>query len=241
MATTCRFSVFRYDSSSSEGPRFQEYEIPYSQGLTVLGGLLYIQQRVDGSLAFRYSCRAGVCGSCAMHINGRYRLACETQVADCNMQVTVRPLGHLPIIKDLIVDMTRFWKHYRAIKPYLIPGSPPPEREYIQTPDERACLDGIIDCILCGACYGACTTTAADPEFLGPAALAKANRFVLDSRDAATEERLELVSGEHGAWRCHQIFSCQRVCPKDINPPGAISDLKRAAVRHRLGCRPRAR
>jgi succinate dehydrogenase / fumarate reductase iron-sulfur subunit len=235
MATTCRFRVFRYDAAADEAPKLQEYEIPYSEGLTVLGGLVYIQQRLDGSVAFRSSCRAGVCGSCAMHVNGRYRLACETQVSDCKLDVTVRPLGHLPIVRDLVVDMARFWKHYKQIKPYLIPGAPPPaEGEYVQTPDDRARLDGIIDCILCASCYGACTTTAVDPEFLGPAALAKANRFVLDSRDAAREERLELVSGVHGVWRCHQIFSCQKVCPKNIDPPGSIADLKRAAIRHRL-------
>ncbi len=235
MSATCRLSVFRYDAAADEAPRFQQYEVPYTEGLTVLGGLVWIQQHVDGSVAFRSSCRAGVCGSCAMHVNGRYRLACETQVSDCKMDVTVRPLGHLPIVRDLVVDMGRFWKHYKHIKPYLIPGAPPPAHgEYVQTQDDRARLDVIIDCILCGACYGACTTTAADPEFLGPAALAKANRFFLDSRDAAREERLELVSGEHGVWRCHQIFSCQKVCPKSINPPGSISDLKRAAIRQRL-------
>jgi succinate dehydrogenase / fumarate reductase iron-sulfur subunit len=232
---TAVLKIFRFDPDQRGGAFFQSFEVPWEKGLTVLGGLIHIQNHLDGSLAFRSSCRAGVFGSCAMHINGRYRLACETQVSDCKMDVTVRPLGHLPIVRDLVVDMGRFWKHYKHIKPYLIPGAPAPAQgEYIQSQDDRARLDVIIDCILCASCYGACTTTAADPEFLGPAALAKANRFVLDSRDSAREERLELVSGDHGVWRCHQIFSCQKVCPKSVNPPGSISDLKRAAIRHRL-------
>lgn len=234
MPDNIRISVFRYDGAAGGEPRFQDYEVPRREGLTVLGALLHIQQRLDGSLAFRSSCRAGVCGSCAMHINGRYRLACETQVGSLGGSVTVRPLGHLPLVRDLIVDMGRFWGAYKHIKPYLIPGMAPPPTEYSQSPDDRAHLDGIIDCILCACCYGACTTTAVNGGFLGPAALAKANRFVLDSRDGATRERLELVSGENGVWRCHQIFSCQKVCPRSINPPGSISDLKRRAVKLRL-------
>jgi succinate dehydrogenase / fumarate reductase iron-sulfur subunit len=170
-----------------------------------------------------------------VHVNGRYRLACETQAADCGGTVTVRPLGHLPIVRDLVVDMGRFWRAYKHIKPYLMPGQTAPETaEYLQSADERAKIDIIIDCILCAACYGACTTTALDPEFLGPAALAKAARFVLDSRDGSPRERVELVSGPHGVWRCHQIFSCQKVCPRSINPVAGITELKRKAIKLRL-------
>ncbi|HEY3356123.1 MAG TPA: succinate dehydrogenase iron-sulfur subunit [Polyangia bacterium] len=235
MAETFRFSVFRYDGAGDAAPRFQDYDVPAQPGLTVLGGLVHIQQRIDGSLAFRSSCRAGVCGSCAMHINGRYRLACETQAADCGGTITVRPLGHLPLVRDLVVDLAPFWRAYGHIKPYLMPGTAAPAQgEYLQSADDRAKIDGIIDCILCASCHGACTTTSLSDDFLGPAALAKAARFVLDSRDGAARERLELVSGTNGVWRCHQIFSCQKVCPRSINPAGAIAELKRKAIKLRL-------
>ena len=229
------FKVFRFDSTTGDPPRFQSYEVPATPGLTVIMGLVWIQQNLDGSLAFRSSCRAGVCGSCAMHINGRYRLACETQVAAMGSSITIRPLGHMPIVRDLITDMTAFWAKYKAIKPYLIPGAPPPEKEYIQSPAERLKLDQVIDCILCATCTATCTVAAMAPDYLGPAALAKAARFMLDSRDHGGTERLELVSGEGGVWRCHTIFNCSKLCPRDVEPASGIAELKRKALWHRMG------
>ena len=230
------FKIFRYDSSKDEPPRFQSFEVPGEKGMTVLEGLIYIQNYLDGSLAFRSSCRAGVCGSCAMHINGIYRLACETQIFSLKSKtVTIRPMAHLKVIKDLFVDLKPFWEKYKLIKPYLIPGDPPPERERIQTPDERLRLEGLIDCILCGACYASCPVGETHPEYLGPAVLLKVNRFVQDSRDNAEEERLDAVSGFNGVFRCHTIFNCQEVCPKELDPTGSIADLKRKIMVKKFG------
>ncbi len=235
MTHTIRFDVFRYDREAGGEPGFQSYDVPASTGLTVLGGLLHIQERLDGSLAFRYACRAAVCGSCAVHVNGEYRLACETQVADLGDRVTIRPLAHLEVIKDLVVDMEPFWRKYRRIKPYLVPGTPPPAgRERPQGPDDRARIDGLVDCILCAACYAGCSVCGTDPDYLGPAALAKLDRFLCDSRDGIPLDRLGLAGGVHGVWRCHTIFRCQEVCPKDVDPAGAIADLKMKSIRARL-------
>lgn len=230
------FKIFRFDGEKDTLPRFQDFPVPLAPGMTVLDGLFYVQEKLDGSLAFRVSCRSGVCGSCAMHINGVYRLACETQVKALGTSVVaVRPLGHLKVIRDLFVDMGPFWEKVELIKPYLIPGESPGERERVQTPDEREKLEGLIDCILCGACHSACTMTLTDPQYLGPAALLKVRRFIADSRDSGEEERLRIVDGEHGVWRCHTIFSCQKVCPKSLDPPGAISSLKNRMILNKLG------
>ncbi len=230
------FRIFRYDSSKNESPGFQSFEVPAEKGMTVLEGLIYIQDNLDGSLAFRSSCRAGVCGSCAMHINGKYCLACETQIfALKSKTVTLRPMAHLKVIKDLFVDLKPFWEKYKLIKPYLMPGEPGPERERIQTADDRLKLEGLIDCILCGACYASCPVGETHSEYLGPAALLKVNRFVQDSRDNAEEERLNAVSGFDGVFRCHTIFNCQEVCPKELDPTGSIADLKRKIIGKKFG------
>jgi succinate dehydrogenase / fumarate reductase iron-sulfur subunit len=226
-ANSYTFKVFRFDPEKDKSHRFDTFEVPTFPHITVLDGLFYIQDNLDGSVAFRSSCRAGVCGSCAMHINGKYRLACETQVSLLGgSTVSIRPLAHLPIIRDIFVDMTNFWKMYKRIKPYLMPGSEHPEKERLQTADERKHIDILVDCILCSACYSSCPVVATDSDYLGPAALLKADRFLQDSRDQADEERLTIINGDHGAFRCHTIFNCQKVCPKDLDPTGAIADLK---------------
>ncbi len=230
-----KFKIFRYDPETDEAPRFQEYTVPCEKGTTVLAALYYIQDYLDGSLAFRSSCRAGVCGSCAMHINGRYRLACETQVLHLRPPVKIRPLSNMPVLKDLIVDMTEFWRKYRYIQPFLQPGSVVEgQKELPQTQDERERLGNTIDCILCGACSSSCTMTFTDSGYLGPAALLKAWRFVADTRDKAYETRLDLVDGLDGVWRCHTIFNCQRACPKDLDPTSAIAHLKREILKNRV-------
>lgn len=237
---TVAFEVFRFDPDTDKEPRLQRYEVEQKPGLTVLQGLLQIQAHIDPSLAFRVACRAAICGSCAMHINGAYRLACETQVEMLGARVIVRPLGHLKVIKDLVVEMKPFWDRYKEIKPYLIPGGEIPGggREFTQSTDDRERLTTIIDCILCSCCYSSCPVVGTDPDYIGPAALLKANRFVRDSRDRAKEERLLLAGGDHGVWRCHTVFSCQEVCPKDLNPSGSIAELKRTAILARLGVKP---
>jgi succinate dehydrogenase / fumarate reductase, iron-sulfur subunit len=230
-----KFEIFRFDPQKDKKPRFDRFSVPAPKGLTVLDALFYIQRNLDGSLAFRSSCRAGVCGSCAMHVNGKYRLGCETQVAHLKGTIRVRPLGHLPVIRDLLVDLKLFWEKYKRIKPYLMPGSPAPDKgERIQSADQRQPLDVIIDCILCASCHAACTVTATSPDYLGPAALLKQARFVLDSRDRATAERLALVQGDDGAFRCHTIYNCQIVCPKNCDPTGGIAVLKRKLLEQKV-------
>jgi succinate dehydrogenase / fumarate reductase iron-sulfur subunit len=226
-----KFKILRFDPDRDQVPHFQTYDLPEMKGLTVLEGLYHIIENIDPSLAYRSSCRASVCGSCAMHINGQYRLACETNVDLLKSSViTIRPLAHLRVIRDLVVDMEPFFRNYELIKPYLIPKEEPPEKEYIQTIEERKKLDVKVDCILCGACYSSCPVVSTDEEYLGPAALLKALRFVDDSRDGATYERLAFVATDTGVFRCHTIFNCQQVCPKDLDPTGAIQKLKLKAI-----------
>jgi len=230
------FEVFRFSPEEDKNPHFDRFEVPYVKGMTVLSGLLYIQAKLDGSLGLRFACRAGICGSCAMHINGMYRLACETQISMLGDLVRVRPLGHLPIIRDLVVDMTEFWNKYKLIKPYLIHSKSIPEKEFLQSVDQRDKLTRIIDCILCGACYAACPIVETHKDYIGPHAFAKANRFVRDSRDEGTYERLRIVGEDNGVFRCHTVFSCQEVCPKDINPSGSIAELKMLTTKASFKC-----
>jgi succinate dehydrogenase / fumarate reductase iron-sulfur subunit len=220
------FKIFRYDPDDVRGPYFQSYDVNTTKGMTVLEGIFWVMENLDATLAFRCSCRAAICGSDAMHINGKYRLACQTQVDKLKPPVVIRPLAHLPVLKDLIVDMQPFFDNYKCIKPYLLQKDEPPEKEYLQSPDQRRKLDHHIDCILCGACYGSCPVAYGDPKYLGPHALLKVLRFVDDSRDGAGKERLAMVASEFGVFRCHTIFNCKEVCPKDLNPTGAISRLK---------------
>lgn len=221
-----KFKIFRYDPDNGREPHFQIFEVPDVKGMTVLEGLFYILEERDPTLAFRCSCREAVCGSCAMHINGIYGLACKTQVSRLSEPVTIRPLSHMRIEKDLVVDMKPFWDNYKLIMPYLVPAEEPPEKEYLQSPEQRKRLDHHVDCILCAACYSSCPVSYGDPDYIGPHALLKALRFVEDSRDGAARERLAIVAKDTGVFRCHTIFNCQKVCPRDLDPTGAISKLK---------------
>jgi len=235
MAETVKLSIFRFDPDSGKKPRFDDFDVPLTPGMTILDALFHIQGYIDPSLCFRVSCRAGVCGSCAMHIDGRYRLACETQASIAlGSRVTIRPLGHLPILRDLVVDMKPFWTQYKRIMPYLMPGRTPPEKEFLQSPADRDKMDVLIDCILCSACHASCPMTASDEGYIGPAALLKANRFAVDSRDGNLLQRLEIVSDDHGVYRCHTVFNCSLVCPKQIDPAGSIANLKRLSIKHFL-------
>ena len=231
--------VWRFDPEVDKKPYFQSYQVPVSKGLTVLGALFYVTDRVDGSLSYRYCCRAGVCGSCAMYINGAYRLACETQVSLFpDGEIVVGPLPRMRVIKDLVVDLEPFFAKYEMIKPYLINNSKPPERERLQSPKDRKRIDEVIDCILCASCYSSCPTVWMSEDrdgYLGPAALTKAWRFVADSRDEAKRERLELVGSEAGVWRCHTAFNCVEACPKRINCTEAIQQLKKKVILSKFG------
>jgi succinate dehydrogenase / fumarate reductase, iron-sulfur subunit len=216
-------------------PRWDEFTMSYEGNLTVLEGLFYIQEHYDGSLSFRYCCRASVCGSCAMYINGAYRLACQTNVRLLNAdRVTVEPLPHVPVIKDLVVDLTDFFAKYEYIKPWLIRNSQAPAKEIPQSPKERKKLDMPTDCILCACCYSSCPSVWGEGNYLGPAALLKAHRFEVDSRDEARKERLTRFDNERGVYRCHTIMNCVEACPKELSPTEGIQWLKKAAVRRRI-------
>ena len=238
MAPDTVFSqVFRFAPDKDKEPYFQKFEVPsVRKDLTILEGLYYIQQQFDDSLAFRSSCREAVCGSCAVHINGKYRLSCKTLVSKLNSDIiTIRPLSHMAILKDLFVDMRPFWEKYEYIKPYLIPGKPFPEKgEQIQSQEERAKIDVLVDCVLCACCHSSCPVTASHEKYLGPMSFLNLDRFVSDTRDNAREERLALVNNEHGVWRCHTVFNCQEVCPKDLNPSGSIAHLKREIIKNTI-------
>lgn len=231
------FNIFRFNPDDDKEPYFQKFEVPLNKiDLTILEGLYYIQQRLDDSLAFRSSCRAAVCGSCAMHINGKHRLACNTLITKLeSTTITIQPLAHMPIVKDLLVDMKSFWENYERIKPYLITGRTlPTTGEHAQNQDERAKIDNLIDCILCACCHSSCPVTATNEKYFGPMAFLSIDRFVSDTRDGARVERLAIVNEEYGVWRCHSVFNCQEVCPKDLNPPGSIAHLKMGIVKNVL-------
>ena len=232
------FRVRRHDPGDKKNPEahWEEYTVSYEgENLTVLEGLFHIQEKEDASLAFRYCCRASVCGSCGMYINGAYRLACQTNVKHLDTDViTVAPMPHLPLVKDLVVDMDGFFAQYEYIMPWLIRNSPDPEKELVQSPQERKKIDMPIDCILCGCCYSSCPSVWGEENYLGPAALLKAYRFEVDSRDEAGKERLPHWSNERGVYRCHTIMNCVEACPKELNPTEGIQWLKKAVVRRRL-------
>ena len=227
--------VFRFDPEKDKTSRYDTFQVPVRPGMSVLETLFEVLDKQDSSLAFRYACRGAVCGSCAMYINGSYRLACETQLSSLgSKEITVGPLPHLPVIRDLVVDMAPFFEKYDRVMPYLKTQSEPPEKERLQSPKQRKAINEAIDCILCSCCYSACPMTWTHKEYLGPSALNKAYRFVADSRDEATAERLKVVSGEDGVWRCHTIFNCVEACPKKIYQTDAIEILRRKTVSQKL-------
>lgn len=228
--STVRLRIQRYDPKNEREPYYDTFEIPTRPGMTVLDALFYAHEKSDGTLAFRYSCRSAVCGSCTTYINGRQRLACNTQVDTLGSTITVGPLPHLPIIRDLVVDLRPFFHKMSIVKPYFEGHEPHPEKEFNQSRKQREAIDVAIDCIDCAACFSACPITWTDPSYPGPAALVKAARFIADSRDAAKRERLKLVGCEDGAWRCHTVFNCADACPKSINPTQFIQYLKRRVV-----------
>ena len=230
-----RFRIYRYNPEIDQKPFMQDYELQeIVPGMMLLDALLLLKEQ-DPSLGFRRSCREGVCGSDGMNINGTNGLACITSLADLKEPVEVRPMPRLPVIRDLIVDMEPFYKQYRDVKPYLIVKDPLPEVELQQTPEERDRLDGLYECILCGACSTSCPSFWWNPDkFLGPAALLQAARFIEDSRDQATEERLDALDDPFKLFRCHTIMNCIQVCPKGLNPTRAIGNIKKIMVKKSL-------
>jgi len=226
-----RFSIYRYNPETDAEPYMKDYEVDVKPGMMLRDALLDIQ-RQDESFAFRHSCGEGVCGSDALNINGTNGLACVTSVADLSEPVEVRPLPGRPVIRDLVVDMTQFYQQYRAVKPYLTVTDPEPEEEYRQAPEDRDKLDGLYECILCGCCSTSCPSFWWNPDkFRGPAALLQAYRFLADSRDQATEERLAELDGPYKLFRCHTIMNCTNVCPKGLNPTKAIGNIKKMLLK----------
>lgn len=228
-ASAYTFKILRFDSKiPGDRAHFQTYRVKVIPGLTVLAVLNRIRDEIDGTLSFRSSCRSAVCGSCAMVMNGRIDLACRTQVASFGKEtIILEPLPNMEIIKDLVVDMTSFWEMYEKVRPWLIRSSPDPEKEIRQSEEERARIDQFVNCILCACCYGACPVISRDPEYLGPAALAKLERFVLDSRDQRPGAFIDEVNNEHGLWGCDTVLSCIEACPKNVRPTDAIIDLRK--------------
>lgn len=233
--------VRRYDPESGEGPYWQEFQVELDETLSVLDGLLQVRDREDGSLVVRCSCKAAICGSCGVKINGESTLACKTKIGEAREYanrwnggrnpIVVEPMGNMPVIKDLVTDMeSTHWKKIRRVTPWLLPEGEPPEREYIVPPESMIDVTQSMACIQCGACVSACLSMEADPEFIGPAALAKAYRFTGDPRDAQTRERLhDLAQDPHGIYDCTHCFGCIDACPKGVAPMDQIMRLRRAA------------
>jgi len=222
-----RFSISRYDPDRDDGPWLQHYDIDLQDSDRMLLDVLLRIKEQDPTLSMRKSCREGVCGSDAMNINGRNGLACITRVRDLKEPVVLRPLPGFPIVRDLIVDMTQFFKQYHSIRPYLINDEPPPERERLQSPAEREKLNGAYECILCACCSSQCPSFWWNPDkFVGPAGLIQAYRFIFDSRDQATEERLEDLNDAYRLFRCRTIMNCSEVCPKGLEPSHAIERVR---------------
>jgi succinate dehydrogenase/fumarate reductase iron-sulfur protein len=227
--------IRRHDPATEDEPTYVDYVVPLGDRMTVLDALFQVVWYQDGSLSFRCACRAGMCGSCGMIVDGGEVLACRTQLAPLGPVVTVEPLRNLPVLKDLAVDLEPFFEKYRAVTPYLVPREDLTEPALIPAGSPlRDLVDDHLDCISCGLCYSACSVVAFDPSYLGPAALNRAYCLVGDSRDAARDERLDRVEGQHGVHRCHSLFECTQVCPKNLAPTRAIVKLKRMTGRRKL-------
>ena len=229
-----KFSIYRFNPEVDKKPRMQAFELPsgaLDREMMLLDALLLLKAR-DESLSFRRSCGEGVCGSDGMNVNGRNMLACITPLFSLKPPIEIRPMPGLPVKRDLVVDMTQFYKQYRAVRPYLINSDPEPEVERRQSPEERDRLDGLYECILCACCSTSCPSFWWNPDrYLGPAALLQSWRFLADSRDQATDERLADLEDPFKLFRCHTIMNCVEVCPKGLNPTRAIGRIKELMVK----------
>lgn len=230
------FKIKRFNPVVDDKPYWDTYELECDDGTTVLIAIQELIAKQDGSIAMRYNCRAGVCGSCAVLVNNKYALACETLVLQLNKNVIkLEPLPSYPVIKDLVVDMSQFYEKLLAIEPYLKRDhSKDPETEILQNPEDFHIIEEATKCILCGACHSSCVSVWTDTNYLGPGALLKAFRFTNDTRDEDRRERLKRVTSEDGVYRCHTAFNCVEACPKELNPTEAIQTLKRQSAKQTL-------
>jgi succinate dehydrogenase / fumarate reductase iron-sulfur subunit len=231
---TVTLSIRRFDPEKSEESSWQEFEVEMHATDRVLDALHKIKWEQDGTLTFRRSCAHGVCGSDAVRINGRNRLACKTLIKDLdiNSAITVEPIKGLPVEKDLVVDMNPFYQAYRDINPFLV-ANDKPEKERLQSPEDRARYDDTTKCILCAACTTSCPVFWTDGQYFGPAAIVNAHRFIFDSRDEEADVRLDILNDKEGVWRCRTTFNCTEACPRGIEVTKAIAEVKQAILRGR--------
>ncbi len=225
------FKIQRFDPAKDKKPHDVIYEIEAEPTDRILDALHAIKWSLDGTLSLRRSCGHGICGSDAMQINGRNRLACKVLIKDLKQPITVAPMMGFKIEKDLIVDMKGFFAKYRAVKPFLLNEETPPAKERLQSPEEREKFDDTTKCILCGACTTSCPSFWANGSYIGPASIVQAHRFIFDSRDTGAKERLDILNANEGVWRCRTIFNCTDACPRDINVGGAIAEVKQAILK----------
>lgn len=230
-------AIQRYNPKTDDEPYVQNYDVEVEGTDRVLDALVEIKRNIDGTLGFRRSCAHGVCGSDAMRINGKDGLACKTLIQDVvdddGGTITIEPMRHLPVERDLMVDQSVFFRKFRSVKPFFVAKEEVDEKEYPQSQKERAAFDDPTKCILCGACYSACPVLDKNPDFLGPAAIVQASRFVFDSRDAGLEPRLDALDTPNGVWPCENHFECTKACPRDIKVTKLINLTKREIKRYR--------
>ncbi len=229
------FKIYRYDPDTQANPRVDTYEVDMDAcGPMVLDALIKIKNEMDATLTFRRSCREGICGSCAMNIDGTNTLACTKACDEVKGDVKIYPLPHMPVVKDLVPDLTHFYAQYASIEPWLKTDTPAPTRERLQSEEDRAKLDGLYECILCACCSTACPSYWWNGDrYLGPAILMAAYRWLVDSRDEATGERLDQLEDPFKLYRCHTILNCTKTCPKGLNPAKAIAETKKMLVERR--------
>ncbi len=226
------FNIYRFNPEDDKNPRVDSFEVDLENCSMVLDALIKVKAEFDSSLTFRRSCREGICGSCAMNIDGTNTLACTKAICDTEKEVNIYPLPHMPVIKDLVADMTNFYAQYESIEPWIKTSSPAPaSSERLQSPAEREKLDGLYECILCACCTTSCPSYWWNGDkYLGPAVLLQANRWLVDSRDEATGERLDALEDSFKLYRCHTIMNCAKACPKGLNPAKAIGNIKQMMV-----------
>ncbi len=229
---TREFKVYRWSPDEEDNPRVDTYEVDLDTcGPMVLDALIKIKNEIDPTLTFRRSCREGVCGSCAMNVDGRNTLACTKSIEEIQGAIKIYPLPHLDVVKDLVSDLTNFYAQYQSIEPWLHSATPEPEKERRQTPDDRDQLDGLYECVLCACCSTSCPSYWWNGNrYLGPAVLLQAYRWLIDSRDEATGERLDNLEDPFRLYRCHTIMNCTNTCPKGLNPAKAIAKIKKMMI-----------
>ena len=230
------FKIYRWDPDTKENPRIDTYFVDTSKcGPMILDAIIHIKNEIDQTLTFRRSCREGICGSCAMNIDGANTLACTKGIDEIQGVIRIYPLPHMPVVKDLIPDLTHFYAQHASINPYLDTETPAPEKEWRQSIEDRKQLDGLYECILCACCSTSCPSYWWNGDrYLGPAALLQSYRWLIDSRDEATGERLDNLEDPFRLYRCHTIMNCAKACPKGLNPAKAIAEIKKMMVERRV-------